>query len=67
MKINAIMFVATATWGSMPTAIMTGTVMRDVLPVTTLMTLVRKKTETRMSNLSRGTSPYYQGWVVSPV
>src|ERR1700684_2859867 len=55
MKINAIMFVATATCGSIPNAIITGTVMRDVLPVTTLMTLVMKKTATRMSDLSRGT------------
>jgi hypothetical protein len=56
MKINAIMFVATAMCGSMPKAIITGTVIREVLPVTTLMTLVRKKTEMRTKSLAKGTS-----------
>jgi hypothetical protein len=37
------MFVATATCGSTPNPIKTGTVIRDVLPVTTLTLLVRKK------------------------
>ena len=37
------MFVATATRGSMPNCNSAGTVMSDVLPVTTLITLVRKK------------------------
>lgn len=34
---------------------MTGTVMRDVLPVTTLMTLVTKKTTTRVKSLAADT------------
>ena len=61
MKINAIMLVATATCGSIPNAIITGTVMRDVLPVTTLMTLVTKKTAIRIASFEAGTSPSYQG------
>ena len=51
MKVKASMLVATATWASMPKAIITGTVMRDVLPVTTLITLVKKNTMTRVNNL----------------
>jgi hypothetical protein len=42
MKVEASMLVATATWASMPKAIITGTLMRDVQPVTTLITLVKK-------------------------
>lgn len=38
------MLVATADLGSMPNWSMAGTVMREVLPVTTLTMLVRKKT-----------------------
>ena len=48
IKVKANRLVATATWASMPKAIITGTVMRDVLPVTTLITLVRKNTVTRV-------------------
>jgi len=55
MNTSAIMFVATATWGSMPNRIMTGTVISDVLPVTTLMRLVKKKTEIRRSIFGSGT------------
>jgi hypothetical protein len=55
MNIKAIMFVATATCGSIPSSIITGTVIRDVLPVTTLITLVKKKMATRISNLLAGT------------
>jgi len=55
MKVKASMLVAIATWASMPRAIMTGTVMRDVLPVTTLMTLVTKKTTTRVKSLAADT------------
>jgi hypothetical protein len=43
IKVKASMLVAIATWASMPKAIITGTVIREVLPVTTLITLVRKK------------------------
>ena len=50
IKVKASMLVATATWASMPRAIITGTVMRDVLPVTTLITLVRKNTATRVKS-----------------
>lgn len=67
MKINAIMFVATATCGSTPNAIITGTVMRDVLPVTTLMTLVTKKTAARMASFDAATSSSYQGCAISLV
>jgi hypothetical protein len=55
MKTSASMFVATATCGSTPNAMRTGTVMRDVLPVTTLMLLVRKKTAATMKSLASGT------------
>jgi hypothetical protein len=48
------MFVATATWASMPRAIMTGTVIKDVLPVTTLITLVKKNTATKKESLAGG-------------
>jgi hypothetical protein len=54
MNINAIMFVATATCGSMPNAIITGTVISDVPSVTTLIKPVRKKIATRISNLLAG-------------
>ncbi len=50
MKIKASMLVATATRPSMPKAIITGTVMRDVLPVTTLIRLVMKNTVTRVKS-----------------
>jgi hypothetical protein len=40
------MLVATATWSSMP---------RDVLPVATLMTLVKKNTATRVKSLAPDT------------
>jgi hypothetical protein len=55
IKVKANMLVATATWASMPKAIITGTVMRDVLPVTTLITLVRKNTVTRVKILAPDT------------
>jgi hypothetical protein len=37
INVKASMFVATATWALMPRAMMTGTVIKDVLPVTTLV------------------------------
>ena len=40
------MLVATATCGFMPHCIITGTVIREVPPVTTLMTAVKKNTTT---------------------
>ena len=47
MKVKASMLVAIATCASIPKAIITGTVIRDVLPVTTLRTLVKKNTAIR--------------------
>ena len=41
------MFVATATCGSIPSCIITGTVMSDVPPVTTLNTAVKAKADVR--------------------
>ena len=55
MKTRAIMFVAMAAWGSMPNWIITGTVISEVLPVTTLITLVRKKTAIKRSSFGVGT------------
>ena len=55
-NMSASMFVATATCGSIPTAIIVGTVMSDVLPVTTLMSAVRKKTTTSRMSFDGGTS-----------
>jgi hypothetical protein len=55
IKVKASMLVATATWASMPNATITGTVMREVLPVTTLITLVRKNTMTRVKSLAPDT------------
>jgi DNA-binding transcriptional ArsR family regulator len=52
MKVKASMLVATATWASMPRAIITGTVIRDVLPVTTLTTLVRKNTTIKVAKFA---------------
>jgi hypothetical protein len=51
------MFVATATWASMPRAIMMGTVIKEVLPVTTLITLVKKNTAIKTESLAPGTRP----------
>jgi hypothetical protein len=51
INVKASMLVATATWASMPRAIITGTVIRDVLPVTTLITLVKKKTAIKVKSL----------------
>ena len=51
MKLKASMLVAIAMWASIPKAIITGTVMREVLPVTTLITLVRKNTAIKMKSL----------------
>ena len=45
------MFVATATCGSIPNSIRTGTVISEVLPVTTLTMLVSKKIEMRTRSL----------------
>jgi len=55
IKVKASMLVAIATWASIPKAIITGTVMSEVLPVTTLMTLVRKNTATRVKSLAPDT------------
>jgi hypothetical protein len=49
------MLVAIATCGSIPRLIITGTVSREVLPVTTLMTLVRKNTTMSATSLAAGT------------
>ena len=54
MNVRANMFVAIAMCASIPKAIMTGTVMRVVLPVTTLTILVRKKTATRVRSFAVG-------------
>jgi hypothetical protein len=51
------MFVAIATWVSIPNAIITGTVIREVLPVTTLTRLVTKNTTIRRMNLAPGMAP----------
>ena len=56
MNVSASMLVAMAAWGSIAKLIMTGTVMSDVLPVTTLTTLVRKNTVIRASHLAGGTA-----------
>jgi hypothetical protein len=48
IKVRASILVAIATCGSIPKAIITGTVIREVLPVTTLTMLVRKKTPTKI-------------------
>jgi len=50
IKVSANIFVATATRASIPTWNITGTVMMDVLPVTTLTPLVAKKTEIKTNN-----------------
>jgi hypothetical protein len=42
-------------WGSTPAAIITGTVMSEVLPVTTLTILVRKKTTIKTMSFDAGT------------
>jgi hypothetical protein len=55
IKVKASMLVATATWASMPRAIITGTVMREVLPVTTLITLVKKNTAIKVDSLAPDT------------
>jgi hypothetical protein len=39
----------------MPKAIMTGTVIKDVLPVTTLITLVKKNTAIKRERFASGT------------
>jgi hypothetical protein len=41
----------------MPRAIMTGTVIKDVLPVTTLITLVKKNTAIKTVSLAPDTRP----------
>ena len=50
MKVRASMLVAIATRGSIPMPIIAGTVMIEVLPVTTLTMLVRKKIATRITS-----------------
>jgi hypothetical protein len=50
MKVSANMLVATAARGSMWNWNIAGTVMRDVLPVTTLRALVRKKIRMRKNS-----------------
>jgi hypothetical protein len=57
IKVKASIFVATATWASMPRAIMTGTVIKDVLPVTMLITLVKKNTAIKTESLAPDTRP----------
>jgi hypothetical protein len=54
MKISAVMFVATATWGSIPNSIITETVISDKLAV---KTLVKKKIRTRLSHSPAGIRP----------
>jgi len=56
MNVSASMLVAIAAWGSIPKLIMTGTVMSEVLPVTTLTTLVRKNTVIRAIHWPGGTA-----------
>ena len=58
MNVKANMLVAIARCGSMPTLIITGTVMREVLPVTTLITIVREKTTIRMTRCAVDTCSY---------
>jgi len=55
IRVKASMFVATATWASMPRAIITGTVIKDVLPVTTLITHVKKNTPIKTASLAPDT------------
>jgi hypothetical protein len=55
INVKASIFVATAKWASMPRAIITGTVIKEVLPVTTLMTLVKKKTAIKTQSLAPDT------------
>jgi hypothetical protein len=50
-KTSVSMLVATAPCGLIPTCIMTGTVMSDVPPVTTLMKAVKTKTAIRQVKL----------------
>jgi hypothetical protein len=50
MKVSANMLVATAIRASIPNWNITGTVMTEVLPVTTLMPLVTKNTAIKTSN-----------------
>ena len=57
INVKASMVVATATCASMPRAIMTGTVIKDVLPVTTLITLVKKDTAIKTESLAPDTRP----------
>jgi hypothetical protein len=52
MKVKANVLVAVATCASTPKPIITGAVMRDVLPVTTLRTLVKKNTAIRMRSFA---------------
>src|ERR1700678_3899531 len=60
INVSASMLVATAACGSMPRLIMAGTVISDPLPVTTLSTLVRKKTTIRIQKSRLDTSGFAQ-------
>jgi hypothetical protein len=57
MKVKASMFVAIAAWASMPRAIITGTVIKDVLPVTTLIALVKQNSAIKTESLAPATRP----------
>jgi hypothetical protein len=48
MKVRANIFIATAVFGSTWNCIMAGTVTKDVLPVTTLTALVRRKMQIKI-------------------
>jgi hypothetical protein len=50
MKVKASILVARAVRGSMPNWNIAGTVIKEVLPVTTLMMLVKKKIVTKINN-----------------
>jgi hypothetical protein len=60
IKVKASILVAMATWASIPKLIITGTVTSEVLPVTTLTTLVRKKTKISVISFAAGTRQSYQ-------
>jgi len=67
MKVSANMLVATATRASIPSWNITGTVMTEVLPVTTLTPLVTKNTATKMTNCICGTASHFSYWVENVV
>jgi hypothetical protein len=49
IKVRANIFVANAVFGATWNCIMAGTVIKDVLPVTTLTALVRRKMQIKIS------------------